>query len=94
MPMSLAPVSTCTVTACSFNHDGCHAGAISVGGTDGSAACETFVALDARGGIPTAHGAVGACQRLECTHNRDLMCYAEGITVGGDSALCETYEAS
>lgn len=91
MATALAPVTACTVTACSFNHDGCNAGAITVGGSDGSASCETFISLDARGGIPTANGQVGACQRLECKHNTDLMCAAEAITVAGDTALCETY---
>lgn len=89
---TLAPVSTCTTTACSFNHDGCTAYAITVGGGNGSPSCETFISLDARGGLPTADSQVGACQRLECTHNTDLMCHAEGISVGGDTALCETYQ--
>jgi hypothetical protein avisC_10195 len=35
---------------------------------------------------------VGACQRLECVHNKDLMCTAEAVTVGGDTAACTTYE--
>lgn len=92
MATALAPVSTCTATACSFNEDTtCHAGAITVGGQEGQASCGTFVQLDARGGLPTSSGQVGACQRLECTHNTDLMCTAEGISVGGDTALCETY---
>ena len=93
MATALAPVSSCTVTACAFNDAGCHAGAITVGGTDGHASCSTFITLDARGGVPSAAGQVGACQRLECTHNRALMCAAEGIEVAGDTALCETYEA-
>ena len=47
---------------------------------------------DARGGLPVAEGHVGACQRLECVHNKDLMCTAEAVTVGGDTAACTTYE--
>lgn len=89
---AVATVSTCTTTACSFNDDGCTAFAITVGGSSGSPSCETFISLDARGGLPSADSQVGACQRLECTHNTDLMCTASGITVAGDRALCETYQ--
>ncbi len=88
---ALATVSSCSTTACSFNSDGCTAFAITMGGADGAATCGTFVALDARGGLPTAKGQVGACQRLECTHNKDLMCTAEAISVAGDTATCEMY---
>ena len=45
-----------------------------------------------RGGLPTADGHVGACQRLECVHNADLMCTAEGVDIS-DSAACLTYQA-
>ena len=47
----------------------------------------------ARGGLPTANGQVGACQRLECTHNKDLMCTASSIEVTAD-ADCSSYEAA
>ena len=56
------------------------------------ASCITFLTLDARGGLPTADGHVGACQRLECVHNADLMCTAEGVDIS-DSAACLTYQA-
>ena len=86
---AVAPISTCTATSCAFNNGGCTAFAITV---DGAAACSTFITLDARGGLPVAEGHVGACQRLECVHNKDLMCTAEAVTVGGDTAACTTYE--
>ena len=89
----LATVSSCTTTACSYNKNGCTAFAVTIGGTAGAASCGTFISLDARGGLPTAQGQVGACQRLECTHNTDLMCTADAITVGGDTAACELYAA-
>ncbi|WP_115032184.1 DUF1540 domain-containing protein [Dermatophilus congolensis] len=90
--MSTLPIiSSCTTTSCSFNDSGCTAGAITVGGTNGTASCGTFIALDARGGLTDTNGRVGACQRLECTHNTDLMCTAEAISVGGDTATCEHY---
>ncbi|GAB47333.1 hypothetical protein MOPEL_009_00230 [Mobilicoccus pelagius NBRC 104925] len=86
-------VSTCATTSCAFNHDGCHALAVTIGGSQGTASCGTFVTVDVRGGVAGDAGKVGACQRLECVHNTDLMCSADAITVGGDNALCETYQA-
>ena len=72
---------------------GCTAFAITVGGDAATPACSTFVSLDARGGLPVAEGHVGACQRLECVHNSDLMCTADAITIGEDTASCLSYEA-
>lgn len=89
-----ADVSTCSVETCSYNHDEhCAADAITVGGSDGHATCATFVSLDADGGLPTVRSHVGACQRADCTHNRDLMCHAESVTIGwsGSEADCLTY---
>ena len=87
---AVAPISTCTATSCAFNNGGCTAFAITV---DGAAACSTFITLDARGGLPVAEGHVGACQRLECVHNTDLMCTADAIAIGADTAACLSYEA-
>ena len=96
--MALAPPPPCRpdVAGCGagFWGDGCTAFAITMGGNEGAASCGTFVALDARGGMPNADSQVGACQRLECKYNNDLMCSAEAITVGGDSAACELYEVA
>ena len=89
---SVTKISSCTTTSCAFNNGGCTAFAITVGGDNGAPACDTFISLDARGGLPVAEGHVGACQRLECVHNKDLMCTAEAVTVGGDTAACTTYE--
>ncbi|WP_353960195.1 DUF1540 domain-containing protein, partial [Klebsiella pneumoniae] len=41
--MEMPHVSECTVTNCSYHHDGCHAYAINVAGNNGSADCETFI---------------------------------------------------
>lgn len=90
---TLASVKSCTMTACSYNKNGCTAGAVTIGGSNGSATCGTFVELDARGGLPTAQGQVGACKRLECKHNTDLMCSLQAITVS-DTAMCELYEVN
>ena len=52
-----------------------------------------LVQLDARGGLPVANGRVGACQRLECVHNKDLLCTAPAIDVAGDTAECASFTA-
>ena len=83
-------IKSCATTTCALNHGGCTAFAITV---DGEAACSTFINLDARGGLPVAEAHVGACQRLECVHNADLMCTAEAISIGQDKAACLSYEA-
>lgn len=92
---TLTTINTCTVTACSFNAEqSCNAGGITVAGTPDHAECGTFIALDVRGGLPTAGAHVGACQRVECKHNKDLLCSAESVTIGAgaDTADCLTYE--
>lgn len=86
-----APVQSCTTTECAFNDGTCRAFAITVGGAAGKARCTTFITLDARGGVPGTLRRVGACQRLECVHNADLMCTAEGIEVSA-GAECLTYQ--
>lgn len=79
-------VSECTATGCSYNHDGCHAFAITVAGRDGSADCGTFIPLSAKGGLDTVLAQVGACQRTDCRHNADLECAAPSVRVGGGAA--------
>lgn len=90
-------VTECTVGDCSYNHDGCHAFAINVAGHNGSADCETFVPLSVKGGLDTVTSMVGACQRADCVHNRDLECAAAEIRVGAGSAehsaRCLTYRS-
>ncbi len=89
---TITQVSSCTTTACAFNNEGCTAFAITVGGAD-TAACDTFTTLDLRAGLSDAHGQVGACQRLDCSHNEALMCTASGISITGDTATCADYSA-
>ncbi|MET1034261.1 MAG: DUF1540 domain-containing protein [Arthrobacter sp.] len=84
-------VRTCATTACSFNNDhDCNALAITIAGTESHASCGTFVRLDARRPVTADAGSVGACHRLECSYNADLLCTAEGIEVT-DTATCATY---
>lgn len=90
--IQLSLVASCATSACAFNNGGCTAGAINVGGSS-AATCTTFTELDARAGLPTAGGQVGACKRLECVHNADLLCTAGEIAVG-DAADCLSYSVA
>jgi hypothetical protein len=68
-------VRSCAATACSFNsNDACNALAITIAGVESQASCGTFVQLDARRSLSDDPGRVGACHRLECSYNTDLMC--------------------
>lgn len=95
MTTMMPAVHECTVTGCSYNHDGCHAFAITVSGVNGSADCGTFVPLSTKGGLDRVTAQVGACSRTDCSYNRDLECSAESIRVGAGSgdhvANCLTY---
>jgi len=91
--LEMPPVSECTVDGCSYNHDGCHAFAITIAGSSGSAECGTFIPLSAKGGLDRVTAQVGACQRTDCRHNADLECRAPSIRVGAgqDLADCLTF---
>jgi hypothetical protein len=92
---SMPAVNECTVTDCSYNHDGCHAFAITISGANDAGDCGTFVPLGAKGGLDTVVAQVGACSRADCVHNADLECTASGVRIGpgaGDHAAnCLTY---
>ena len=92
--LEMPPVSECTIAGCSYNHDGCHAGAITIAGSTGDASCATFIPLDVKGGLSRVVAAVGACQRAECSHNDHLECNAESVRIGAGGmhhADCLTY---
>ena len=95
MPTSMPTVDDCTVHDCSYNHDGCHAFAITVSGVNGTADCGTFVPLGTRGGLDKVVAQVGACSRSDCTFNKELECTATAVKVGagtgGHAANCLTY---
>lgn len=91
---TLSIISSCATKSCSFNQDGCTAYAITVGGTGPTANCTTFAVLDARAGAVSDSGRVGACKRLECTHNTNLLCTAEQVSIGGDTADCLSYQVN
>ncbi|QCU79233.1 DUF1540 domain-containing protein [Citricoccus sp. SGAir0253] len=86
-------VRSCAATSCSFNHDGCNALAITIAGAEAQPTCGTFVQLDARRPMTGEASSVGACHRMECSYNSDLVCTAEGIEVT-DTANCATYTVS
>ncbi len=91
--LEMPHVAECSVAGCSYNHDGCHAFAITIGGPDGGAECATFIPLTAKGGLDLVVAQVGACQRADCQHNDALECGAPSVRVGpgADLADCLTY---
>jgi hypothetical protein len=86
--LEMPRVTDCAVTACAYNHDGCHAYAITVAE---EANCATFIEMPEKGGVDPL-GLVGACQQATCMHNLDLECRAPAIQVGAGSANCQTFE--
>lgn len=81
--MELPEVVECSVDGCGYNHEhGCHAGAVTIAGHAGDAACATFIPLSAKGGLEKVVAHVGACQRGDCIHNTELECGASAIRVG------------
>lgn len=83
------PRVNCAASDCAFNHDGCNAFAV----TMGTKGCNTFIALDEKGGLPTLKAQVGACQLSECTFNDHLVCHADSVKVDSDEK-CLTYRAA
>lgn len=89
----LPSVTECHVTGCSFNQDGCHAPAVTIGGNGSGAQCATYVPLSIEAGTPDANAEVGACQRSECVFNKALLCTADAVQIGTSptAADCLTY---
>ena len=90
--VTATPVISCNCTDCAFNDSGCTAFGVAVGGATGKPTCTTIAHLDARAGLSSADGRVGACHRIECIHNDKLMCTAEEVTIS-DAAACNAYQA-
>lgn len=88
----LPTVTSCSASSCGYNHDGCHAPAITVGSSGSN--CATFMPLGVDGGLPKVVSHVGACQRTECAFNEHALCGADHVKISGEgTAHCETYEA-
>jgi hypothetical protein len=88
----LPRVQECTVSGCGYNHDGCHAFAITIGQYNSE--CATFIDTATKGGMRQVTARVGACKRVECRHNAQLECRAPAISVGPGQELadCMTFE--
>ena len=88
--LEMPSVSDCTATTCAYNHDGCHAFAVSI---NADAACATFLSLNEKGGLDVV-AQVGACQRQNCVHNQGLECTAASVHIGSsaDHADCLSYQ--
>lgn len=88
----LPAVADCSATECTYNHDGCHAGAITVAS---GAACATFFETGTQGGLPKVVATVGACQRTTCLHNENAVCHADSVRIGpgagAGTANCLTF---
>ncbi|MGI3783837.1 MAG: hypothetical protein ACRYG2_23975 [Janthinobacterium lividum] len=76
--LEVPPVHDCSATTCAYEHDGCHALAIS---TSSGAGCATFLSLDDKGGLDVV-AQVGACQWADCANNEALECRAPFVSVG------------
>lgn len=86
-------IQRCDVSGCSYNlNAACHAKAITIG--DGvSPGCDTFMKAGGHVRDSQIKAGVGACKVGECTHNADLECAADSITVSqeGGGVRCMTY---
>ena len=67
--MSVTKISSCTTTSCAFNNGGCTAFAITVGGDNGAPACDTFISLDARGGLHDPQPVLGDERAVDPCHD-------------------------
>jgi len=88
--IDLPLVQDCSVSECSYNNNGCAAGAVTIGY---GRTCATFVPLSVRGGLERKSPVVGACQKADCSFNTGLECTASAIRVGSAGADCLTYQA-
>ena len=86
--IDLPLVQDCSVSECSYNNNGCAAGAVTIGY---GRTCSTFVPLSIRGGLERKSPVVGACQKADCSFNTYLVCTASALRGGSTRADCLTY---
>jgi Domain of Unknown Function (DUF1540) len=93
--LEMPRISECSVDGCSYNHDGCHAFAVTIADKGEGAACATFIPLSVKGGLDMVIAQVGACQRTACQHNEALECSAPAVRIGpgADKADCLTFNS-
>ncbi|MFE5774387.1 DUF1540 domain-containing protein [Brachybacterium sp. NPDC056505] len=90
--IEMPKVTECSVSGCSYNHDGCTAFAVTV---DADHDCATFIPLDTKGGLSKVISQVGACQQTDCVFNKDLECSAGSVRMGpgaGAAAECLSFQ--
>lgn len=95
MAMKMPKISACGVTDCSYNRQRqCHALAITVGGPEVCACCDTYLHAETKGGVADMTGSVGACKVEECSFNKSFECAAPDIKVGlhEGHADCKTFK--
>lgn len=95
--LEMSPIAECTAAGCSYNdHPGCHAFAVTIGGSGSDASCSTFIPMSAKGGLSKETGHVSVYQRADCRHNESLECTATSVRIGAgsDTADCLTYSAA
>lgn len=96
MAKQMSKISACDLTSCSYNQGKqCHAMAITVGGPEACACCDTFVHASHKGGVADMTGGVGACKVESCSFNNLLECSAPAINVGHhqNHADCKTFQS-
>ncbi len=96
MAMKMPKITSCDVANCSYNRNKqCHAMAITVGGPEVCACCDTYLHASHKGGVPETTGGVGACKVETCSFNSSFECAAPGIKVGlhQGHADCATFKA-
>jgi hypothetical protein len=96
MAMKMPRISACEVMDCSYNQNKqCHALAITVGGEEVCACCDTYLHANQKGGDIDMTGSVGACKMDTCTFNSSFECSASQIKVGLHQGHpdCTTFKA-
>jgi hypothetical protein len=96
MASQMPRIAACNVADCSYNRKNqCHALAITVGGPEVCACCDTYLHASHKGGVADTTGGVGACKVENCTHNNAFECSAPTVKVGMHQghADCTTFKA-
>ncbi len=84
----------CNATECSYNsREKCHAVAITIGDSEGSAFCDTRVEGQSKAGVEQAEGVSGACNVSDCIFTEALDCVARGIRIKSveNNVECRTF---
>ena len=94
MAMKMPTISACNVTDCAYNtNQQCHTMAVTVGGPEVCARCDTYFNASQKGGVSDMTASVGACKVNDCSFNSSFECTAPSIKVGQHQghADCTTF---